>query len=130
PAVAVAPRGRGSFLDRLVQAEQRVAAEQAKACVRQYEALRALLGEQIERLELVEAYRTVAEILRLRPDDGEVLAVRAHLDEKRVPSPGQAAEGVLLPLLRGFLPQRDLHVAPDIPAKKLANACQACKLPA
>src|SRR5205823_11715659 len=117
PAVAVASRGRGSFLDRLVLAEQRVAAEQAQAVVRQCEALRALLGEQIERLGLVEAYRTVAEILRLRPDDEEVLAVRAYLDEKCVPSPGRVAEEELLPMLRGFLPQRDLHVLPDIPAK-------------
>jgi hypothetical protein len=112
-----------------VQAEQRIAVERAEALVRQYEALRARLGEQIERLELVEAYRTVAEILRLRPDDAEVLAVRARLDEKRVPSPGQLAEEVLLPLLRGCLPQRDLHVAPDIPDKKLANACQTCRVP-
>jgi len=132
PAVAVVEpsgSGRSSFLDRLVQAEQRIATEKAEAMVRHYEALRARLGEQIERLELIEAYRTVAEILRLRPDDEEVLAVRAHLDEKRVPSPGQLAEEVLLPLLRGCLPQRDLHVAPDIPDKKLANACQTCRVP-
>src|SRR5262249_54535210 len=82
-AVGTASR-RGSFLDQLVEAEQRVAVEQAEARRRQCQALRARLGEQIERLELVEAYRTVAEILRLSPDDEEVLAVRAYLDEKRV----------------------------------------------
>jgi serine/threonine protein kinase len=131
PAAAVGtPNGRGSFLDRLKQAEQRVAAEKEETLARQCEALRVRLGEQIERLELVEAYRTVAELLRLSPDDTEVLAVRLYLDEKRVPSPAQVAEEVLLPLLRGFLPQRDLHVLPDIPSNKLANASQACRLPA
>ena len=57
---------------------------------RQYADLRRRLGQLLERLELTDAYRTVADILRLRPDDAEVLAVRAYLDEKKVPSPAQS----------------------------------------
>ena len=124
-----APKPAGSFLDRLLQAEQRAAADKVGTLARQYDELRRRLGELLERLELVDAYRAVSEILRLRPDDAEVLAVRAYLDEKKVPSPAQSTEERLLPVLRGFLPQDDLHVGGEIPEKKLSNARTACAVP-
>jgi hypothetical protein len=37
---------------------------------------------------------------------------------------------VLPPLLRRFLPQDDLHLAPDIPPRKLATARRTCQVPA
>lgn len=39
-------------------------------------------------------------------------------------------EEVLPPVLRGFLPQNDLYLAPDIPPAKRANACRVCQVPA
>jgi serine/threonine protein kinase len=127
--VETPPAAGGSFLDLIFQAEQRLAADKVESATRQYDELRRELAGALAQLDLVEAYRVVSEVLRLKPDDADVLAVRAYLDERKVPSPAQSTEQLLLPVLRGFLPQDDLHVAPDIPEKKLANARKACEIP-
>jgi hypothetical protein len=41
-----------------------------------------------------------------------------------------SVDSVLLPLFRGYLPQDDLHVVPDIPPRQLAGACRSCQVPA
>jgi hypothetical protein len=50
--------------------------------------------------------------------------------EVDTPRSPQNVEPLLLPVLRGFLPQDDLHLAPDIPPKKLASARRTCQVAA
>ncbi len=96
------------------------------------------LGQALEGLaevvaELRDAVREmgqqVAEVLQhMRP-------APARVDERprtasEVVLTLESIDAVLLPLFRGFLPQDDLHIVPDIPPRKLAGACRACQVPA
>jgi hypothetical protein len=78
--------------------------------------VRALRGEMAEVLAQVQSNVPLATPVLL-----EKSVCSAHPDPR--------VEALLLPLLRRFQPQEDLHLAPDIPPKKLAQACRVCQVP-
>jgi WD40 repeat protein/serine/threonine protein kinase len=73
-------RGRTAPAPDGQQESQRLAAE--------YERLKPLLAEQIDREALAEARETVAAILRIQPNDKEALEKKGFIDERLGASPG------------------------------------------
>ena len=108
-----------------------------------FQQLDAAIHEHGERLgEALDGLAEVVAELRdsVRDLGQQVEKVLQHIEgsEEELPSKAALAPRVvevrsvdefLLPLVRGFLPQDDLHAVPDIPSRKLAGACRSCQVP-
>ena len=64
-----------------------------------------------------------------RPAAAPVVPSQAALQLVPI-APDPACDERIVAALRSFLPQSDLHVTPDIPKKKVANAWVSCNIPA
>jgi hypothetical protein len=74
--------------------------------------------------------RQVRKVNRLLAGEGAAAPAVPVSDGEAEPSEADRFEESLLDLLREYNADNKFYIAPEIPAKKLANACRSCRIPA